>query len=253
MNGEIPMEKTILVLASGRGTDFQAIVDHQKLGIFTGVGIGALVCNHESAPVIQRAREAGIKSTIVAGTSGNTFANQVEKEDARQHFDQEVLRIARELSASLIVLAGFDQILGRKLVDSYTFKILNIHPAYDLHRFGGKGMVGIRVHEAVLGSGATFSGCAVHFVTNDIDLGPVILKKKISIDSRETPESLEKRILDLEHLAYPEAIQLVLDDRVRLDASGKSCYVDRYSKNWDVEWDSRQRKYVDLIEGKLPV
>jgi len=247
------MEKSVLVLASGRGTDFQAIVDHARLGIFSGVKIGALVCNHQSAPVIERAREAGIKATMVQGTSGRDFQDAAEKELARSHFDQEVFRIAKEIGASLIVLAGFDQILGRTLVDSFTFKILNIHPAYDLTRFGGKGMVGLRVHEAVLKSGARFSGCTVHFVTNDVDLGPVILKKKTMIEPRDTPEILEKRILELEHLAYPEAIQLVLDDRVRVDSSGKACYVDRYSRNWDVEWDSRQRKYVELLEGKLPV
>jgi phosphoribosylglycinamide formyltransferase 1 len=247
------MEKSLLVLASGRGTDFQAIVDHARLGIFSGVKIGALVCNHEDAPVIQRAREAGIKAAVVQGTSGRDFHDTTEKELARNQFDQEVLRMGRELGASLIVLAGFDQILGRKLVDSFTFKILNIHPAYDLTHFGGKGMVGLRVHEAVLKSRARFSGCTVHFVTNDVDLGPVILKKKTMIEPRDTPEVLEKRILELEHLAYPEAIQLVLDDRVRLDSSGKACFVDRYSRNWDVEWDSRQRKYVELLEGKLPV
>ncbi len=247
------MEKSLLVLASGRGTDFQAIVDHSRLGIFSGIKIGALICNHESAPVIHRAEEAGIISFVVRGTSGRSFQDSSERESVRGQFDQECLRIAREIGASLIILAGFDQILGRKLVDSFTFKILNIHPAYDLTRFGGKGMVGLRVHEEVLRSGADYSGCAVHFVTNDVDLGPVILKKKTMIEVKDTPESLEKRILDLEHLAYPEAIQLVMDDRVRLDASGKSCYVDRYSRNWDVEWDSRQRKYVELIEGKLPV
>jgi len=247
------MEKSLLILASGRGTDFQAIVDHARLGIFTGVKIGALICNHESAPVIRRAKEAGIISVVIPGTSGKSFQDSSEREATRSHFDFECLRIARETGANLIVLAGFDQILGRKLVDSFTFKILNIHPAYDLTRFGGKGMVGLRVHEEVLKSGASYSGCAVHFVTNDVDLGPVILKKKTMIETKDTPESLEKRILDLEHIAYPEAIQLVLDDRVRLDASGKSCYVDRYSRNWDVDWDSRQRKYVELIEGKLPV
>ncbi len=247
------MEKMLLVLASGRGTDFQAIVDHARLGIFSGVKVGALICNHEAAPVIQRAREAGVKAVVVQGTSGRNFQDPSEREATRAQFDQECSRIAREMGASLIVLAGFDQILGRKLVDSFPFKILNIHPAYDLNRFGGKGMVGLRVHEEVLKSGANFSGCAVHFVTNDIDLGPVILKKKTTIETRETPESLEKRVLELEHLAYPEAIQLVLDERVRIDASGKACYVDRYSRNWDVEWDSRQRKYVELIEGKLPV
>lgn len=241
------------MVASGRGTDFQAIVDHARLGVFNGIKIGGLLCNHESAPVLQRARDAGIEAVHVPGTTGRSFGDQSERETARALFDSECLKMAKETGASLIVLAGFDQILGRRLVDSFTFKILNIHPAYDLGRFGGKGMVGLRVHEEVLRSGAAYSGCAVHFVTNDIDLGPVILKKKTMIERRDTPESLEKRILDLEHLAYPEAIQLVVDDRVRLDSSGKSCYVDRYSKNWDVEWDNRQKKYIDLIEGKLPV
>jgi len=247
------MEKSLLVLASGRGTDFQAIIDHARLGIFAGVRVAAMICNHESAPVIHRAEDAGVRTYVFHGTSGREFQDESTRETVRTQFDQEVLRIAKEFQASLIVLAGFDQILGRKLVDSFTFKILNIHPAYDLNKFGGKGMVGLKVHEAVLKSGAKFSGCAVHFVTNDIDLGPVILKKKTMIEAMDTPQILEKRILELEHIAYPEAIQLVLDERVRLDTSGKSCYVDRYSKNWDVEWDSRQRKYIELIEGKLPV
>jgi phosphoribosylglycinamide formyltransferase 1 len=247
------IEKSLVVLASGRGTDFQAIVDHVRLGVFNGVKISALICNHESAPVLNRAREAGVEASVVPGTSGRNFSDNSEKEAARTRFDQECLRIARETGASLIALAGFDQILGRKLVDSFTFKILNIHPAYDLNRFGGKGMVGLRVHEEVLKSGSSYSGCAVHFVTNDIDLGPVILKKKVMVESGDNPETLEKRILASEHLAYPEAIQLVLDDRIRIDPSGKSCYVDRYSKNWDVEWESRQRKYSEFIEGKLPL
>lgn len=228
-------------------------MDHVRLGIFNGVKVEALICNHESAPVIARARDAGVRAVFLQGTSGRAFLDSAERDAVRNQFDQECLRIARELGVSLIVLAGFDQILGRKLVDSFTFKILNIHPAYDLMRFGGKGMVGLRVHETVLKSGVQFSGCAVHFVTNDVDLGPVILKKKVMVEPGDTPEKLEKRILQLEHLAYPEAIQLVLDDRVRIDPSGKSCYVDRYSRNWDVEWDSRQQKYVELIEGKLPV
>jgi phosphoribosylglycinamide formyltransferase 1 len=249
----IILEKSILILASGRGTDFQAIVDHARLGIFSGVKVAGLLCNRDGAAVLQRAKDAGIPANFVPGTSGRIFTNQTERDSARSAFDQECLQIARSEGVSLIVLAGFDQILGRKLVDSFTFKILNIHPAYDLNRFGGKGMVGLRVHEEVLKIRAPYSGCAVHFVTNDVDLGPVILKKKVTINSRDTPESLEKKVLDLEHLAYPEAIQLVIDERVRLDSSGKSCYVDRYSKNWDVEWDARQRRYVELVEGKLPV
>lgn len=228
-------------------------MDHSKLGIFSGIKVAALLSNRESAPVMQRAKDAGIRVYYEPGTSGRIFSAQDERDAARSCFDKACLQIARDVGASLIVLAGFDQILGRKLVDSFTFRILNIHPAYDLNRFGGKGMVGLKVHEQVLRSGASYSGCAVHYVTNDVDLGPVILKKKVPIVSSDTPEVLERKILEIEHIAYPEAIQLVADDRVKIDASGKSCYVDRYSKNWDVEWNSRQRRYIELIEGKLPV
>jgi len=247
------LDKKILVLASGRGTDFQAIIDHEKLGIFEAVKIAALLCNHDDAPVIQRAKQAGIRAVFVPGITGRRFASNDEREIARANFDQECSRLVRELGVNLLVLAGFDQILSRKLVDANIFKVLNIHPAYDLIRFGGKNMIGRRVHEEVLRSGARYSGCTVHYVTNDVDLGPVILKRRMEIGPKETPETLEKKILELEHLAYPEAIQLVLDERVRVDASGKSCYVDRYSKNWDVDWDRRQRKYVEMIEGKLPL
>ncbi|MDA4129997.1 MAG: formyltransferase family protein [Thaumarchaeota archaeon] len=247
------MEKKILVLASGRGTDFQALVDHEKLGILDGVKLEALVSNHDDSKVLQRAKEAGVRAVVIPGITGRNFETKEEREAMRVNFDQECAKLIWELGINLLVLAGFDQILGRKLVDSNIFKILNIHPAYDLVKFGGKNMVGRKVHEEVLKSGATYSGCTVHFVTNDLDLGPVILKKKTEIGPRETPESLERKILDLEHLAYPEAIQLVLDERVRVDTSGKACYVDRFSKNWDVEWDQRQRKYVEMIEGKLPV
>jgi len=110
------MEKIILVLASGRGTDFQAIVDHARLGIFNGVKIGALICNHESAPVVGRAEEAGVKTIVIRGTSGEEFQDHSEREIVRSRFDQECLQVAKEMGASLVVLAGFDQILGRKLL-----------------------------------------------------------------------------------------------------------------------------------------
>ncbi len=108
-------------------------------------------------------------------------------------------------------------------------------------------MVGRKVHQLVLSSGVRYSGCTVHFVTNEIDLGPPVLKKTTEIHAGDTPESLEKRILALEHLAYPEAIQLVADGRVTFDAAGKRCFVDRYSDGWDVEWEERQRKYVNSL------
>lgn len=235
-------------MASGRGSDFQAIVDHRQLGILRDVEIVALLCNHSNAPVVERAQRAGIESIVFEGVIGREFPSSDEKERFRKEFDNKCLKKLAELRIDLVVLAGFDQILSSNFVDALKFKILNIHPAYDMRLFGGKNMVGRKVHELVLKARSDYSGCTVHFVTNDIDLGPVILKKRLSVRPEETPESLEKRILVLEHQAYPEAIQLVSEDRVQVDSSGRRCYVDRFSSNWDVDWDSRQKKYIEKTE-----
>lgn len=242
------MVKKIIVMASGRGTDFQAIVDHQKLDILRNVKIAGMVCNHRDSPVIGKAQSAGIESIVVEGITGRKFSNSKEREISRREFDNKCLAKINEIGIDLVVLAGFDQILGSDFVDSCKFKILNIHPAYNTEMFGGKNMVGRKVHELVLKNHSEYSGCTVHFVTNDIDLGPVVLKKRLDIGNGETPESLEKRILYLEHLAYPEGIQLVTDDRVQIDATGKRCFVDRYSGNWDIEWNARQKRYIDNIQ-----
>ncbi|MGI0091432.1 MAG: formyltransferase family protein, partial [Nitrososphaerales archaeon] len=123
-----------------------------------------------------------------------------------------------------------------------------IHPAYDLKRFGGKNMVGRKVHELALNSGAKYSGCTIHFVTNDLDLGPIVLKRWTEIIPGDSPETLEKKILRLEHVAYPEAIQLVSDERVVVDEKENRCYVDRYSNSWDIDWESKQQKYVEYAK-----
>jgi phosphoribosylglycinamide formyltransferase 1 len=240
--------KKVLVFASGRGTDFQAIVDHQKLGIFQNLEISALICNHEGVPVLDRAEQEGVRSFTFPGVTGVKFESQKQREEARVIFDRESLRVAKELEVDYAVLAGFDQLLGQEFVRALKFSIMNIHPAYDLKTYGGKNMVGKRVHELVLKSGAEFSGCTIHYVTEDIDLGPVILKRRVDIIPGDTPESLERRILDAEHLAYPEAIQLVCDGRVLVDETSNRCFVDKYSGNWDIEWESRQQKYIDTIQ-----
>jgi phosphoribosylglycinamide formyltransferase 1 len=239
------LEKKLVVLASGRGTDFQAIVDHERLAIFQNVHVSALICNHEGAPVIERARRSGVKSFFFPGVAGVKFDSRGDREEARVTFDSNCLKVVKELRGDLVVLAGFDQILGREFVDSLRYSILNIHPAFDLKTYGGKNMVGARVHEMVLKNGDRYSGCSVHYVTKDIDLGPVVLKRRVEILPGETADSLEKRILDVEHQAYPEAIQLVCDDRVIVDVKENRCFVDRYSQNWDIEWESRQNRYLE--------
>ncbi|MDG7002240.1 MAG: phosphoribosylglycinamide formyltransferase [Nitrososphaerota archaeon] len=237
----------IVILASGRGTDFQAISDHVKLGILRNVSIAGLITNHECALVMKRASETGVPQVFVQGVSGLHFSDVQSKEAARKEFDNRCVIEIKKLGADIVVLAGFDQIVSPTFVDAFRFKILNIHPAYDLSRFGGKNMVGIKVHEQVLKAGVSYSGCTIHFVTNDLDGGPVLLKKSVHVDQCETPASLEAKILQLEHLAYPEAIQLVADGRVKIDESGRRCYIDQFSDGWDIEWDMRQMKYIEKL------
>lgn len=236
-------------MASGRGTDFQAIVDHQKMGILRNIEIVALVCNHENSGVIEKAQDAGIQTVIFPGVTGRKLSGVETKERLRREFDDKCVKKIEELGIDIVVLAGFDQILSNYFVDSFKFRILNIHPAYDMKLFGGKNMVGRKVHELVLMTHSEYSGCTVHFVTNDIDMGPVILKRRLDVRDGDTSTSLEKRVLALEHLAYPEAIQLVADDRVRVDELARRCFVDRYSSNWDIDWNSRQKKYVEMTEA----
>ena len=236
----------VMVLASGRGTDFQAIADHLQLGILRNVELSCLVCNHSDAPVLGRAEKMGVKALFFEGVTGLKFSSVKDREEKRLEFDRRCISLVREMELGLVVLAGFDQILTSQFVEACPFKILNIHPAYDLRRFGGKNRVGRKVHELVLQSGANYSGCTVHYVTADVDLGPAFLKKRVEISDKETPESLEKKVLQLEHLAYPEAIQLVADERVIVAPDGKMCYVDRYSDDWDLEWEERQQKYIVL-------
>ena len=109
-------------------------------------------------------------------------------------------------------------------------------------------MVGLKVHETILAQKMEYSGCTVHFVTGAVDQGPVILKKKVHVLQNDTPEKLESRILEQEHLAYPEALQLLVDGRVFIPSSGNQCYVDRYSNNWDIEWSRRQEAYLDYVK-----
>ncbi len=237
------LPKSILIFASGRGTDFQAILDHCRLGILKDVEISGLVCNHPNAPVVQRANGAGIRVYEIEGVVGKQFASKEEKDRARTLFEQNCLDLIQKQSIDYIILAGFDQIVSKLLVEAYKMRIVNIHPAYDVLRFGGRNMLGRKIHEKVIQSGVKYSGCTVHFVTADIDLGPTILKKKVSIVEGETPDSLEQKILRVEHLAYPQAIQLLVDNRVLVDPSVQRCYIDLYSEQWDIEWEKRQMKY----------
>jgi len=176
---------------------------------------------------------------------GKRISSREERSKARLAFDNQCLSIVKTYNIDYIILAGFDQILSKTFVDSCPFRILNIHPAYDLKTYGGKNMVGSKVHASVLASGAKYSGCTVHLVTNNVDQGPAILKKKVPVRQGDTVETLEKRILTQEHLIYPKAVQLLVDGRVIVSNTGTQCFVDQFSDNWDINWWERQYAYVE--------
>ncbi len=240
-------QKNVLFLASGRGSNFQAFVDHLRLGVLKEVSIKALICNRPGAPVVQRAREAEVPVFEIEGIAGKKFEPKEKRELARLAFDNECISISKLYEIDYVILAGFDQVLTKSFVDNFPFRILNIHPAYDLQLFGGSNMVGSKVHESVIASGARYSGCSVHLVTSAVDQGPIISKKRVSVLHGDTADSLAARILEQEHLVYPEAVQLLVDGRVIVSDSGARCYVDRYSGRWDLEWEERQQSYIDFF------
>lgn len=247
------LTKNLLFLASGRGSNFQSFLDHVRLGVLTGVTISALICNQRRALVLERANSAGIETLEIDGVAGKKFGSQSERNEARSRFDEKVGETMESKSIDYTVLAGFDQILGKDLVEGHPYKFVNIHPAYNLQRFGGKNMVGIRVHELSLSSGAEYSGCTVHFVVPEVDQGPAILRQRVPILPNDTPKTLEERILIQEHLVYPKAIQLLVDGRVRVQGSA-DCVVD-IDDAWLSSWTKRQSVYQatqgEIVSGEL--
>ena len=229
------------ILASGRGTDFQAILDHIRMKILVDVEVKLVIYNNKDAYVRERAENAGIKAKFIQGTVGQKFDSKESREDARGEFDKQVVESCNDEGVELIVCAGFNQILSEYLVEHYANRILNIHPAYDVVNYGGYGMVGMKVHNAVIDAGEKVSGCTVHYIDSTVDLGPVLLQAKVPIYDGDTAESLAERVLVVEHRTYPKAIQLHADKRVRIE-NNKSV-VDIDSSGWEKKWNDRQIEY----------
>jgi phosphoribosylglycinamide formyltransferase-1 len=189
----------IAVFASGRGTNFSAIVRAIKKGKLKA-NLSLLVCDNPKAEVIKRAKQAGVKIALVKRedfTSKNEFENRII-----QHLEQE--------NVELIVLAGFMRMLSPEFVSRYSHKIINIHPAL-LPSF--KGEQGIK---DAFDYGVKVSGVSVHFVDEKMDHGPIILQSAIKIEEDDTLETLEAKIHKVEHKLYPQAIQLIIEGRLKL-------------------------------------
>ena len=186
------------VLVSGGGSNLQSIIDKSKSGELqckVEVVIGDRECYG-----VERAKEAGI--------DGYTLDRKVLKKELCREID----KIVSERGIDLIVLAGFLSIIDEEFVNKWKGRIINIHPSL-LPKFGGPGMYGIRVHEAVLKAGEQESGCTAHYVDTGVDSGEIIAQKRVKVLEGDTPEILQKRVLVEEHKLLPESIAKIISER----------------------------------------
>lgn len=192
----------IAVLVSGGGTNLQALIDAQTDATKKGRYKVVLVVADRDCYALERAKKVGIPSVLVRAKKGLT------KAEVRNEISDHVLALVLTHKADAIVLAGFLTIMSGAILDSFSGKIVNLHPAL-LPKFGGQGMWGHHVHEAVLASGDSESGCTIHLVDAGCDTGPILLQKKVPVLSEDTIETLAQRISKIEHTAIVEGTRLL--------------------------------------------
>lgn len=187
------MPSRLAVLASGRGSNLQAIIDHfDNLARDRVAKVVLVASNRADSPALLRAATASIDIASFDATDDGSA----------------LLGLLRRFRIDLVVLAGYLKRVPSAVVREYSGRIVNIHPAL-LPAFGGEGMYGARVHEAVLASGATESGVTVHLVDDEYDRGPIVAQWRVPVEKTDTPESLAARVLAVEHVVYPRAIEMV--------------------------------------------
>ncbi len=193
------------VLASGGGSNMQAIMDHIDAGDIPG-RIVLVISDNPEAYALERARQAGIATAVIPFRDYPT----------RNAFTQAITDALCAAEVDLVVHAGFMRMVTHELVAAFDGRMMNIHPAL-LPSFGGPGMYGHHVHEAVLQYGAKVSGCTVHFVVEEVDGGPIIVQRTAPVLEDDTADTLAARVLAQEHLAYPEAVRLFCEGRLRIE------------------------------------
>lgn len=195
----------VAVFGSGRGSNFAAILDAVRRGRLTGTEVRLVLSNNSQAGILALAREHGIEAVHC---SRRQFATDGE-------FDAAVLDHLARRGVTFIALAGYMKMLPAAIVRAYAGRIVNIHPAL-LPRFGGAGMYGLRVHEAVLAAGDRESGATVHLVDEEYDRGAIVLQRTVPVLPGDTAETLAARVLTAEHELYPEVLGFFAAGRVTL-------------------------------------
>ena len=194
------MTVKIAVLVSGRGSNLQAIIDGIEKGYIKNAAINVVISNKANAYALERARNHGISAV---------FLNPGEYD--RTGYDREILNILKQHNTDLLLLAGYFRILGNEIIEVYRNRILNIHPSL-LPAFKG-----LHAQKQAFEYGVKVAGCTVHFVDEGLDSGPIILQNCVPVLPGDTEETLTARILEQEHIIYPEAVKLFTEGKLKIE------------------------------------
>ncbi len=200
------MMKNIAVLVSGGGTNLQALIDAEKSGVIKNGKITCVISSNPNAYALERARQNGIETEVIRRKDYSEFSD----------YDKALTELLKSKNVDLIVLAGFMTILGHEVISAFENCIINIHPAL-IPSFCGEGFYGLRVHEAALKKGVKLSGATAHFVNEVCDGGPIIIQKAVEVKEGDTPEILQKRIMEqAEWKILPRAVSLFCQDKIKV-------------------------------------
>lgn len=194
----------LAVLVSGGGTNLQAIMDAIAGGTVTNAEIVTVISNNADAYALERAKKSGIDAVCISP----------KMYESRDEFNRALLQQLNSYQPDLVVLAGFLVVIPKMMIEEYRNRIINIHPSL-IPSFCGKGYYGLKVHEGVLARGVKVTGATVHFVDEGTDTGPIILQKAVEVQQGDTPEVLQRRVMEqAEWLILPRAIDLIANGRV---------------------------------------
>lgn len=201
--------KNIVVLVSGGGTNLQALIDAQNKGEIKNGKITCVISSNPNAYALERAKNNGIDTSVIKRKDYNDF----------EDYDIALTNLIKSKNADLVVLAGFMTILGKTVIKSFENQIINIHPSL-IPSFCGEGFYGLHVHEAALARGVKVTGATAHFVNEVCDGGPIIIQKAVETKNGDTPEILQKRVMEqAEWEILPKAVSLFCDDKIKVIGS----------------------------------
>jgi phosphoribosylglycinamide formyltransferase 1 len=194
------------VLVSGGGTNLQAIIDKIKNGYLKGCEVAAVVSSRDGVYAIERAKSNGIDNAVISS----------KRFDSLEEYDAVLIEYFKQHDVGLVVMAGFLSMVGEKFINEYKNRIINIHPSL-IPSFCGKGYYGITTHKKALEYGVKVTGATVHFVEPEYDSGPIIIQKAVCVQDDDTPEILQKRVMEqAEWEILPEAIRLFTEEKLRV-------------------------------------